>query len=74
MRKVVGSMPEFHDWRPVGDRLRLSLMNHSNNTQKVIRGLEKELKREKADIQILRTAKKTMEDVFTHAVQQRRDS
>ena len=72
MRKVVGDMDGVHDWRPVGDRLRLSVLNHNTNTPKMMRGLEKALKQEKADVQILRTAKKTMEDVFTHAVQQRR--
>jgi len=48
------------------------VLNHNTNTPKMIRSLEKALKQEKADVKILRTAKKTMEDVFTHAVQQRR--
>lgn len=72
MRRVVGAMPDVHDWRPVGDRLRLSVLNHNSNTPKMMRSLEKALKQEQADVQILRMAKKTMEDVFTHAVQQRR--
>ncbi len=72
MRRVVGDMDGVYDWRPVGDRLRLSVLNHNSNTPKMIRSLEKVLKQEKADVQILRMAKKTMEDVFTYAVQQRR--
>ena len=72
MRRVVGGFDGVHDWRPVGDRLRLSVLNHNSNTPKMIRSLEKALKQEKADVQILRAAKKTMEDVFTHAVQLRR--
>ena len=72
MRRVVGEMPDVQDWRPVGDRLRVSVLNHNSSTPKMIHKLEKALKREDAEVQILRTAKKTMEDVFTHAVQQRR--
>ena len=65
-------MADVQDWRPVGDRLRVSVLNHNSTAPKMIHKLEKALKREKAEVQILRTAKKTMEDVFTHAVQQRR--
>lgn len=72
MRQVVSLVPEVVDWRPVGDRLRLLVSNHSNKTPRVIKKLEKELKREKADVQILRFARKTMEDVFTFAVTEER--
>jgi len=72
MRRVVAEMADVHDWRPVGDRLRLSVLNENSNISKMIRSLEKALKQEKAEIQILRAAKTTMEDVFTHAVQHRR--
>jgi ABC-2 type transport system ATP-binding protein len=74
MRRVVADTEGVLDWRPVGDRLRIAVSDSNGKIEKTIRSLEKALKREDARIQILRTAKKTMEDVFTHAVQQRRDS
>ena len=74
MRRVVAETEGVLDWRPVGDRLRLAVADSNTKIEKTIRSLEKALKRENANVQILRTAKKTMEDVFTHAVQQRRDS
>jgi len=74
MRRVVSETEGVLDWRPVGDRLRLAVADSNTKIEKTIRSLEKALKRENANVQILRTAKKTMEDVFTHAVQQRRDS
>jgi ABC-2 type transport system ATP-binding protein len=51
-------------WRPVGDRIRLSVPN-IKATQKQIK---KELKAEGAEISIFRPAKSTMEDVFIHLV------
>ncbi len=73
MRRVVDQAEGILDWRPVGDRLRLSVAESNGRIEKTIRSLEKALKRENASVQILRTAKKTMEDVFTHAVEQRED-
>jgi ABC-2 type transport system ATP-binding protein len=74
MRRVVAETEGVLDWRPVGDRLRIAVADSNGRIEKTIRSLEKSLKRENANIQILRTAKRTMEDVFTHSVQQRRDS
>ncbi|MBN2045448.1 MAG: ABC transporter ATP-binding protein [Anaerolineales bacterium] len=73
MRKVVAAMDGVQDWRPVGDRLRLSVLHSNGKIEKTIRTLEKELKDQRAQVQILRTARKTMEDVFTYAVQQGRE-
>jgi hypothetical protein len=48
------------NFRPIGDRLRLSV----DNAQKAIRVLKWRLTRERMQPQILRKAKLTMEDVF----------
>ncbi|MFN2144399.1 MAG: ABC transporter ATP-binding protein [Anaerolineales bacterium] len=73
MRKVVADADGILDWRPVGDRLRIAVADSNGRIEKTIRSLEKALKREDAKIQILRTAKKTMEDVFTYQVHQTRE-
>ena len=55
-------------WRPVGDRLRLSVTNLSQTRK----DLDKHLTAKEAEISILREAKVTMEDVFIHLVNERR--
>jgi ABC-2 type transport system ATP-binding protein len=72
-RKVVRSVidngsKEILRWRPVGDRIRLSVPN-LETTQKQ---LKKELRAAGAEISILRPAKSTMEDVFIHLVETQR--
>jgi len=73
-RKVVRSLvnngfsKEILRWRPVGDRIRLSVRN-IDVTKK---HLAKELKTAGAEISILRPAKSTMEDVFIHLVETQR--
>ena len=57
-------------WRPVGDRLRLSVPE----LEKTQKRLKKELESSGAAISILRPAKATMEDVFIHLVETRRGS
>ncbi|HMM97382.1 MAG TPA: ABC transporter ATP-binding protein [Anaerolineales bacterium] len=52
-------------WRAVGDRLRLSV----SDPAKVMSRIEKELKKDGADISILREASLLMEDVFIHLVE-----
>jgi len=52
-------------WRAVGDRLRLSV----SDPAKVMSRIEKELKKDGAEISILREASLLMEDVFIHLVE-----
>lgn len=72
MRQVVMDIDGLSDWRPVGDRLRLSLPHENGTAGKMLKQLDRDLRRAGADVQILRPAKKTMEDVFTHWVQRER--
>jgi len=59
------------DWRPVGDRLRVSV--EKGKTKKVLQSLEETLKKQKADIRVLRRANPLMEDVFTYKVKMSRN-
>ena len=72
MRQVVGAMNGVSDWRPVGDRLRIAVPHVNGTANKFMRRLDRGLRHAKTDVQILRSAKKTMEDVFTHSVQEKR--
>lgn len=67
-REVIKDTNGILDWRPVGDRLRLSV----NAPGKVKNDLTWKLRRSKTEIQILRDAKRTMEDVFMYEVETRR--
>jgi len=71
MRKVVSESTQIMGWNPVGDRLRV-LVSGNGSTEKSRRFLEKEFKTKKLDVQILRPAKKTMEDAFVHLVKSQR--
>jgi ABC-2 type transport system ATP-binding protein len=55
-------------WRPVGDRLRLSVPDIQASQKE----LKKELKDAGAEVSIFRSAKSTMEDVFIHLVETQR--
>ncbi len=68
MRRVVERTDGILDWRPVGDRLRLTVPNTDSNAKRVIRALKSGFKREGLDVSILRQTKTTMEDVFVHLV------
>jgi ABC-2 type transport system ATP-binding protein len=60
MYTAVEALPGMLNFRPIGDRLRLSV----ENAQKTIRLLKWRLTKERKQAQILRKAKLTMEDVF----------
>ncbi len=68
IRKVINGSDDILRWRPVGDRMRLSVPD-IKATQKRLRAA---LKAENAEISILRPAKSTMEDVFIHLVETQR--
>jgi ABC-2 type transport system ATP-binding protein len=64
-RAVVGSTEGIRSWRPVGDRLRLSVENAASLEGR----LGAALREAGAEVLILRRAKPTMEDVFIHNVE-----
>ena len=68
MRRVVDATDGILDWRPVGDRLRLTVPNTDSNAKRVIRALKSGFKRDGLEVRILRQTKTTMEDVFIHMV------
>ena len=69
VRSVIGNgHKDILRWRPVGDRIRLSV----GNLDQAQRKIKKELKDAGAEISILRSAKSTMEDVFIHLVETQR--
>lgn len=72
MRAIVDHMPDVFEWRPVGDRLRLSVMNGNGTVEKVKEALDAQFRQEALDVRILREARTTMEDVFVHMVENHR--
>ena len=71
LRKVIAeSQDGIVRWRPVGDRMRLSVKDY----RKSERVLLKDLKLAKAEVGICRQAKSTMEDVFIHLVESKRET
>ena len=69
MRSFIVGVDGLTDWRPVGDRLRLSVPKLNGETGQMLKKLGKDMPRAGLDVQLLRLAKKTMEDVFTHSVE-----
>lgn len=68
MREVVSQTKDILSWNPVGDRLRLSVPPAKERS--ISRELEHSFRRQKLDLQILRSARKTMEDVFVTIVEE----
>jgi ABC-2 type transport system ATP-binding protein len=68
MREVVGATEGILRWRPVGDRLRLSV----NGLDSIEARLASALEDAGAEISILRRAKPTMDDVFIYMVEDQR--
>lgn len=69
VRAVVGEIEDIRSWRPVGDRLRLSV-DHFDSIEA---RLESALIEAGASVETIRRAKPTMEDVFTYSVEGQRD-
>jgi ABC-2 type transport system ATP-binding protein len=67
-RSVVGSTEGILSWRPVGDRLRLSVEHADSMATR----LDAALREAGADVSIIRRAKPTMEDVFIYSVEDER--
>lgn len=72
MRQVVADTTGVLDWRPVGDRLRLAVLNHNGDAQRVLAQLGQQLQENEADVRLLRRTKPSMEDVFVHLVNEQR--
>ena len=71
-RSLISQMEGIHDWRPVGDRFRLSV--EKNEIGQVIEKLSKELESSNLDVRILRQAAPSMEDVFIYQAQNTREA
>jgi ABC-2 type transport system ATP-binding protein len=67
MREVVAQSRDMISWRPVGDRVRIAVVDG----EKFIKRLEKDLCKAQAEILLLRMARIGMEDVFIHLAQGR---
>jgi ABC-2 type transport system ATP-binding protein len=68
MRQAAGEVPGIAGWRPVGDRLRLAVVDAAALAEP----LREALARAGAEVQTLRPARVTMEDVFIHLVEAQR--
>jgi len=69
MRQVVQDSNNILKWRPIGDRLRLSV----ENAKDTMVNLKQNLEDSSAEIKVLRRSKRTMEDVFIHLVEKQRE-
>ena len=72
MREIVSQTAGIGAWRPVGDRLRLSVARANDQVRQVLRTLEATLTAESLDTRLLRAVRPDMEDVFVHRVAQAR--
>ncbi len=66
MRSVVEQAAGVVDWRPVGDRLRISVANHNGDSRRLLKHLQTEFKRQKLTVHLLRPSRASMEDVFVY--------
>jgi ABC-2 type transport system ATP-binding protein len=62
IREVVQDSKDILDWRPVGDRLRLSV----TNSQSSLRSLKRKVSETGLEVKVLRPARVSMEDVFVY--------
>ena len=72
MREVVGAAADIQQWRPVGDRLRLSVTREEGKARQVLADLETSLRADNQEIRLLRQARPDMEDVFVYLVEKQR--
>ncbi len=70
MRRVIGLCHDILDWRPVGDRLRVSVPQHKSDA--VLHFLQEAFQKNNLEIRLLRKSKATMEDVFVHTASDQR--
>jgi ABC-2 type transport system ATP-binding protein len=68
MRRIVGEVAGDMQWRPVGDRLRLSVPNENGRLGRVMHDLEGRFNQDGLEVRLLRSERPSMEDVFVHLV------
>lgn len=69
-RRLVSQLNGIHDWRPVGDRFRLSV--DKNDMIHKIQEIRDKMDEQELDVRILRQTAPTMEDVFIYQAQNSR--
>jgi ABC-2 type transport system ATP-binding protein len=72
MRQIVSEVEGILEWRPVGDRLRMSVANHNGDVERVMDVLAARYQEAALDVRLLRRSKPSMEDVFVHLVDEQR--
>jgi len=72
MRDVVSRTQGILHWRPVGDRLRLSVLHQDQQVDRLQVELETALIADGQEIRLIRRARPDMEDVFVYLVQEQR--
>ena len=65
MRRIVESTDGIQSWRPVGDRLRLTV----KDSRPVLRSLRRAFRAEGLTVKVLRSTRPGMEDVFVTMVE-----
>ena len=71
-RNMISHLDGILDWRPVGDRFRLSV--EKNGTDQQVEAIRQNLDAADLDVRILRTALPSMEDVFIYQARNSRGS
>jgi ABC-2 type transport system ATP-binding protein len=74
MRRIVSGTAGVAEWRPVGDRLRLSVLNENGQVREMLQTLNRRFTEEALTVDFLRVERPEMEDVFVHLVSERRSS
>lgn len=74
MREVVAGAEGILQWRPVGDRLRLSVERREGQVARVLADLESALLADNQELRLLRQTRPDMEDVFVYVVEGQRSS
>jgi ABC-2 type transport system ATP-binding protein len=73
MRRIVGETAGIVEWRPVGDRLRLTVPNENGQVETVIETLRRRFTHETLAVDFIRAERPGMEDVFIHLASKRRN-
>lgn len=78
MRQIISGLAEdktqglITDWRPVGDRLRLSVPNDNGDVERILQTLEERFSAEQLEVRLLKRTRPSMEDVFVHLAELQR--
>jgi ABC-2 type transport system ATP-binding protein len=72
MRQVVSETEGILEWRPVGDRLRISVKNNNGDGERVMAQLADRFQQEGLEVRLLHRTRPSMEDVFVHLVEEQR--